>query len=79
MAVAGDEDAKDKSFLPTTQFQDQMDPEVARKWSDPNLADGGRHERTGGKAGDAEAERHPPGHKPSHQAGYVEMDTDEEN
>lgn len=77
MAVAGDEDAKAKAELPTTQFQDQMDPEVAEKWQDPNLKDGGRHERTGGKEGDAEAERNPPGFEKSRQEGYVEMDTEE--
>lgn len=37
MAVAGDEDAQQESFKPTTAPKDQMSREVARKYRDPNL------------------------------------------
>ena len=78
MAVAADEGEKGKSFLPTTQRQDQMSHEVADKWRDPNLPKPeGRRETSGGKEGDAEAEQNPPGHKRSGETGFVEMDTEE--
>lgn len=37
MAVAGDEDAQQDAFKPTTARKDQMSAEVARKYRDPNV------------------------------------------
>ena len=37
MAVARDKGHVDESFSPTTQERDQMAPDVARRWRDPNL------------------------------------------
>ena len=85
MAVAGDEDAQQEAFKPTTARKDQMSAEVARKYRDPNLQ---RPEDVGKPTptphGQAPAQRtdenkrreDPPDYEDAPQRGYRQM-TDE--
>src|SRR5579884_3867659 len=65
MAVAGDKRAEEESFKPTTQDRDQMAPDVARKWQDPNLGRAAPGKEAPTREEDKREERHPPGYRPS--------------
>ena len=85
MAVAGDEDAQQEAFKPTTAKKDQMSEEVARKYRDPNLqkaSEVGRASPTPhGKPPEARTDENkrredPPDYEDAPQHGYRRLKDD---
>ncbi|HWH09082.1 MAG TPA: hypothetical protein VNX21_07765 [Candidatus Thermoplasmatota archaeon] len=85
MAVAGDEDAQQEAFKPTTASKDQMDADVARRYRDPNLqraSDVGKPSPTphgeppGERADENRRMEDPPGYEDAPQHGYRQLKDD---
>lgn len=85
MAVAGDEDAQQEAFKPTTAPKDQMASDVARRYRDPNLQkpeDVGHASPTphgkppGERSDENKAREDPPDYEDAPQHGYRQLQDD---
>jgi len=78
MAAAADEDQRRESAKPTTQNADQMSRETAQRWRDPNLGPLEGAEDAKGLGPESKAQERAPGYADRAQAGYKEMDAQED-
>lgn len=86
MAAARDEDARMISFLPTTQSADQMAPDVAERYRDPQLTKPPRGAGAPTPHGRRVEDRHdenraaesPPGYTPVDENGWRRLQDEDE-